>query len=289
MFFTIDNSMWFLSRKIIHSPCKSRSNRRAASALFLASRLTLAAVPALTITCVSGPSIERLAAMSVYYVPAPALERELVYGQFFGKKNFIKEILEQVDSIYRLSAPYALSVPTQLLPKDVTEILQKYLLPDKNKNYYSYVLDNVDRIIFCPKIIFKHQGKVLGAAMESLLDEYLYPAERLIYINSLHGESRRIMAEEVLSKTITIVHETAHRELFKLILELKLDRKYYQDKYNERYAEIIEETFCQYLLADPAYAHVRDIVRWRLKSCSTRIEDYNRQLGLALVDRTLLP
>jgi hypothetical protein len=280
--------MWFLNRKIIHSPHKSRRNRRANLALFLAGRLALAAVPALTVACVS---IEQLAlTMSVYYIPAPALEREPVYGQLFGKRNFIKEILEQVDSIYRLSAPYALSLSTQLLPKDVTEILQKYLLPNKNKDYYSYVLDNVDRIIFCPRIILKDRGRALGLAMEyAFLDEYLYTAERLIYIDSLHHESRRIMAEEVISKTITIVHETAHRELFKLILALKLDRKYYQEKYAERYACIIEETFCQHLLADPAHAPMWADVRWRLKNCSAKIEDYNHQLGLALADRTLLP
>jgi hypothetical protein len=280
--------MQSLNRKIISvKTARQKQTRRAA--FLLAGRLTLAAVFVLPVSCVSVPLVERLAAMSIYYIPLPALEREPVYGQFFGKKNFIKEVSEQMDYIYRLAAPYAFSVPAQLLPQDITEILQKYLLPNKNQNYYNYILDNVDRIIFCPKIILKGRGKALGVAMEdALLDEYLYPAERLIYIDSLYHESRRIMAEEVLSKAITIVHEAAHRELFKLILELKLDRKYYQGK-SERYACIIEEAFCQYLLADPAYVPEWTTVRSRLKRCTAKIEDYNHQLGLVLTDRTLLP
>ncbi|MDR1997459.1 MAG: hypothetical protein LBQ83_03965 [Candidatus Margulisbacteria bacterium] len=283
--------MHFLARKIINSPCKLKLAGRTGSALFLAGRLLLAAAPALFIACSSEPQIEHSAfALATYYIPDSARESEAGYGQLFGKKNFILEVLEQVDSIYKLSAPYAFSVPAPLLPGDAAEILQKYLLPDKNKTYYSYVLEHVDRIIFCPKIVLKNQGKALGLTMEnSLLDKYLYPAERLIYINSLHTEFRRIASEEILSKTITIVHETAHREFFKLVLELKLDYTYYQEKYTERYARLVEEAFCQHLLTDPAFAYAQTLLSRKLKRCTSLVEDYNRQFGLAPTDRTPLP
>jgi hypothetical protein len=262
-------------------------------ALLLAGRLLLTPVPVLLTSCrSSAPHQHRTTEATQfqsYYFSERIRAAERITGDLLGPESFMLEVTEQIESVNTLVAPFAFSVPVRYLPRDVENVLKKYKIPDRDITYYDYVLDNVDRILFCPNIITRTGTDALGLAGVTELDQALYPNENIIYLDSYYYNQALQIVPQFMSKASTIVHEASHEELPVLIKQGRYDSKYYASKYDERYANIRQEAFWRSLLRDPQFWFWRLGILLELNSRTQNIEKYNRQLGLDRNNRTLLP
>jgi len=223
-----------------------------------------------------------------YYITTEDYEqikKNLWDTSFLGKHLVIMELTQPVEQMNTLRGNKAVSFTVKTMPKDLQQLLQKYNMKT-GENFYNYVIDYTDRFILCP-VLEMSSCPILGEAFTKSNMRLLYPAENItfLYMGRVWDE---YWPDWGIAKVM--VHEAAHHKLNLLIREEKVSREYYRYELTERYARIEEVKFLNALLQDTfklarSYYEIENYIRQIEKI----IEDFNSQLSLPAVDRTLLP
>jgi hypothetical protein len=244
-------------------------------ALLLAGKLLLCAVLAVTGGCMSAKEyLTQTYATNVFYFDNTSMDylymREKL-GNFTESKNYILEITGPVLHLAELLTSETVSFRMIDTPDDLRNLLKMYKPDDiAYTDYFDYVDQHIDRIILCPRL--KNAG---GFTQGYYKDFWAYSGERVIFINS---EYTARSSSALKSATLIIVHESAHKEINRMVEERSISPQYAK-KITERYAVIKELELANKM------NWYDGSKRWYEKI----LAELNKTLGLPGKDKTLFP
>jgi len=186
---------------------------------------------------------------------------------------------------------YITAISPADLPPDMKYYLSRCPVDAEGNNFLDYIEKWVDKIILCPRIVWRSTNVPVLAFTDNYYSRSLYAGQRLIYINTLFDFTGEVPYIQFYRLLVFMVHEAAHKEYRYLFDNLLLPEHIRtRDRYDERYAQIMEIIAVRLLLNMPDFPEAeKKSLQYFINNRLRDIAGMSTELGLSPDNLLLLP